>query len=254
MGERGAPLTLGLAFDLLPAVLFLHVFLAFPDGRLEWRAERALVAAGYSAAVGLQLAKMLLGGGGPDNLLSAVTEPVAANTVEDVQLVTLSAISLGGIGLLAARRLGAGPPLRRSVALLVDSFGLGLVMMAALLLAGAFSWPAFETIRNLTFGVIGLAPLAFLIGLLSSRLARSSVGDLLVELQTDPAPADLPRVFARALRDPVADRGVLAARVPKLGRPRRPGGRAADRRLRAGEHPDRPRRRAPGGPRPQQIA
>ena len=37
--------TIGIAFDLLPAVLFLHVFLAFPSGRLERRAERLLVAA-----------------------------------------------------------------------------------------------------------------------------------------------------------------------------------------------------------------
>ena len=33
------PYTIGLAFDLLVAVLFLHVFLAFPSGRLEGRPE-----------------------------------------------------------------------------------------------------------------------------------------------------------------------------------------------------------------------
>src|SRR4051794_21461685 len=35
------PHTIGRAFDLLPAVLFLHVFLAFPSGRLEHRPQRA---------------------------------------------------------------------------------------------------------------------------------------------------------------------------------------------------------------------
>jgi hypothetical protein len=49
------PFTIGIAFDLLPAVLFLHVFLAFPSGRLERWYERALVAAGYFSALALQL-------------------------------------------------------------------------------------------------------------------------------------------------------------------------------------------------------
>jgi signal transduction histidine kinase len=197
------PYTLGFAFDLVPAVLFLHVFLAFPGGRLEGRAERVLVAAGYFVAVGLQLAKMLLGDGGPDNLLAAFSDLSAAQTVLDVQLVTLSAISLAGIGVLIVRRLGPdGRPLRRSVALLVDSFALGLVMVAALLMAAFFEWSSFETIRRVTFGVIGLAPVAFLIGLLSARLARSTVGALLVELDADPPPAALSEIFGRALRDP----------------------------------------------------
>ena len=37
---------------------------------------------------------------------------------------------------------------------------------------------AFETIRRATSLVIGLAPLAFLAGLLHARLVRSAVGDL----------------------------------------------------------------------------
>ena len=196
------PYTIGLAFDLVPAALFLHVFLAFPSGRLQSPLERFAVAVAYAAAVGLQLIKMMLGGVGPDNLLGVVAEPTAANAVQDVQLITLSALSLSGIGLLALRRRGAGRPLRRSAALLVDSFALGLVAIAALLLAGALELPAFETIRRITFGVIGLAPVAFLIGLLDARLARSAVGELVVELRADPAPADLPDAFGRALRDP----------------------------------------------------
>jgi len=104
------PYTFGLAFDLLPAALFLHVFLAFPSGRLQRRLERLAVAAAYSAAVGLQLVKMLLGGGGTDNLLVVVAQPAAANTVQDVQLIALSALCLAGIALLVARRRGTGRP------------------------------------------------------------------------------------------------------------------------------------------------
>ena len=48
--------TIGAAFDVLPAVLFLHVYLAFPDGYLKSSLERVLVAAAYVSGVGLQLA------------------------------------------------------------------------------------------------------------------------------------------------------------------------------------------------------
>ena len=57
--------TLGQAFDLVPAAVFLHVFLAFPTGRLEHPFERALVVACYAAAFGLELVGMALGGYGP---------------------------------------------------------------------------------------------------------------------------------------------------------------------------------------------
>ena len=52
--------TLGQALDLLPPVLFLHVFLAFPSGRLHDPFERALVASAYLVAVALQVTRMTL--------------------------------------------------------------------------------------------------------------------------------------------------------------------------------------------------
>jgi signal transduction histidine kinase len=196
------PYTIGLAFDLVPAALFIHVFLAFPSGRLGRGVERVVVAAAYSVATVPQLLQMLLGGVGDDNLIAAAAEPAAANAVHDVQLVTLSALALTGVALLVARRRTLGRPLRRSITLLIDSFALGLVMIAALLLAGALELSAFETIRRVTFWVIGIAPVAFLIALLDARLARSAVGDLVVELDADPEPADLRDALSRALGDP----------------------------------------------------
>src|SRR5688572_33341806 len=46
--NAAGPYTLGLAFDLLPVALFVHLFLAFPDGRLQSRPERVVVAACYA--------------------------------------------------------------------------------------------------------------------------------------------------------------------------------------------------------------
>jgi signal transduction histidine kinase len=83
----------------------------------------------------------------------------------------------------------------------INCFSLSLVMLAALLIAGTFQLPGFEIIRLATFAVAGLAPLAFLAGLLDARLAKAGVGELLVQLQANPAP-DLQELLARALRDP----------------------------------------------------
>jgi signal transduction histidine kinase len=200
------PFTIGIAFDLLPAVLFVHVFLAFPSGRLRRWYERGLVAVGYLTAFGVQLVGMALGGFGPDNLLELTSKADTAVSLLRVQLVVLSAVSLAAIVVLAIRRRGAGQPLRRSIALLVDAFVLALVMVAVLLLSAVFGTVSgaidFETLRRVTFFIVGLAPLAFLVGLLNARLARSAVGDLLVELRAEPAPADLRDALARALRDP----------------------------------------------------
>jgi signal transduction histidine kinase len=213
--SASVPYTLGFLFDLLPAALFLHLFLAFPSGRLKLRLERWVVGAAYAAAMGLQLLKMVLGAGESRNVLGVVQEYGAAQTLEDVQLLALSALSLAGIGVLAIRRRGSGRPLRRSVTVLVDSFALGLVMIAALLVAGAFESPAFESIRRATFFVIGVAPVAFLIGLLNAaRLSRSALGDLLVQLRAEPAPVDLSDALARALRDPSLR---LAYWLPQFG-------------------------------------
>ena len=196
------PHTIGQAADLLPLVLFLHVFLAFPSGRLEHRLDRCLVLAAYVTAVGVEFVGMGLGGFGPNNLLEVVAEPGLAGVVQKVQLLALGALSLIGIALLLVRRRSNGRPLRRAVAVLIDSFALGLLMTATLLAFAAFSVPGFETIRRLTLVVVGLAPLAFLAGLLSARLARSAVGDLVVELRSDPRTVDLRDGLARALRDP----------------------------------------------------
>jgi signal transduction histidine kinase len=194
--------TAGQTLDMVAPVLFMHVFLAFPDGRLQTSFERALVAAAYATAIVLELVRMTLGGFGPHNLLELVPSEGASEIVRHVQLVTISALSLGAVGALAFRRWRSGPPLRRSSALLVDAFVLGLLMIAVLLTSATFEGPWVTEIRWATFITIGLAPVAFVLALLGARLAQSALGDLVVELRAEPGPADLRDALARALRDP----------------------------------------------------
>jgi signal transduction histidine kinase len=192
--------SIGLAFDLLPVVLFLHVFLAFPSGRLPGRPARWLVAAAYVTTTAGQLTVMALGAFGADNLFAVTDRAALATALYHGELVLTSALALAGIVVLVMRRRSGGRPRRRTVALLVDAFALGLLMIAVLLLAGVFEAPGFVVIQRLTLFVLGLAPMAFLFGLLDAYLARAGVGALLVELRGEPV--DLRAALARTLRDP----------------------------------------------------
>ena len=202
LAESSGAYTFGAAFDIVPAALFLHVCLAFPDGRLRSRFERVLVGFAYFSAVGLQLVKLALGGVNPENLVDVWRQPNLVMTVEDVQLLSLSACCLVGLGVLVRRRQRFGRPRRRSLAVVIDSFALALVMIALLFILAAFDLPGFREVQRVTLFVVGLSPLVFLLGLLDARLARSAVGDLIVELHRDPAPHDLRDALAHALRDP----------------------------------------------------
>jgi signal transduction histidine kinase len=206
--------TIGQLCDLLVAAVWLHMFLAYPSGRLPGRTERAVVITGYLAAVGLQVVILMLGGFNESHLLAVIKDQAAAEVVQNVQLVTLSALALISVGLLW-RRWRALPrwQRRRPAQIGINCFSLALVMLAALLLAGAFQLPGFEVIRLATFAVAGLAPLAFVAGLLDARLAKAGVGELLVQLRVNPAP-DLRELLAQALRDPTLS---LIYWLPKYG-------------------------------------
>jgi len=215
--------TLGQALDLLPLLLFVQVFLSFPTGRLPGRWEKVLIGTGYAAAIGGQLTAMALGGLDPHRI-EIVHRPGLAKVVYDTELVLVSAVALAGVALLTVRRRTRGRALRRSLSLLVDSFTVGLVMIATLLIVGAFGGPAFPVIQRISLFLLGVAPIAFLLGLLSARLARTAVGELVVQLRGDPA--DLRTPLAQALRDPSLQ---LLYWLPRFGTWAGQDGRAVDR-------------------------
>jgi signal transduction histidine kinase len=198
--HHSLPYTIGAALDLLPVALLLHVYLAFPDGLLRSRFERVLVGIAYPAAVGIQVFRLTLGSS--DNLMEVGAATEVADDARKIGLVVLSGILLTGIGVLAFRRSRSGRGRRRALALVIDLCALGMLLAAALLLDAAFYGPHLVAIQRATWIVVGLAPIVFLIGLLDARLARSAVGDLIVELRTDLPPVELEDAVARTLRDP----------------------------------------------------
>ncbi|HEX9863397.1 MAG TPA: histidine kinase [Acidimicrobiia bacterium] len=193
--------TIGAAVQFLVPALLLHVFLAFPSGRLQTRLDRVVVAAGFGA-VALTLLRMLFGDGGERNLVAVVDNPTVVTSLRAVQLAFVSAVLLMGTTSLVLRRR-RDPPLRTPLGLLAYSFSLALAMIALLYLVQLFAWTSvIENVRLATFGIIGLAPIVFLVAILDARLGRASVGDLVEALGVNPGPADLQEAVARALRDP----------------------------------------------------
>ena len=215
--DAAALFTLGQAFDLIPAALFLHVYLAYPSGRLG-----GVVPAGDRGRR-LRLRRRPAGAQddarrfGPDNLLAMWDEPDAGLIVDRVQLTALSAC------MPRRGRGAAGPPAARTpagrcggrwVALLVDSFVLALVMLALLFVFGAWGKVGLRRIQRVTLFILGLAPIAFGSRCSSAPGARrpwATSG----RPPRQPEPADLRDALARALRDPSLE---LAYWLPEFGR------------------------------------
>jgi signal transduction histidine kinase len=202
LGRANDPVvfSVGQAVDLLPFILFLHVFLAFPTGRVTGRPGRAIVATGYAVAIGGQVTVMALGSFGADNAFTVVHRPATGDALHAGVLVVVSALALAGLVVIVRRRVAGGRTRRRTASLILDTFALGLLCIAVLLLWGLFPSSGFQVVQQLSLLVLGLAPVAFLIGLLDAHLGRAGVGDLFVRLRNDPT--DLRAVLAGALRDP----------------------------------------------------
>src|SRR3954471_7067403 len=194
--------TFGQSLDLVPPIIFLHVFLAFPDGRVKGRTARVLLVIAYPTAIALELSRMYFGGLGSNNLLEGRVNLGLSATLQKVQLSAVAAFCLCGVAVLLVRRLRAIRPLRRSLGLFMDAFAIGLVMIAFLFGSAAYGGPWVAQIRWATFAMLALAPTVFLIGLLHARLSHSAVGELVVELRGDLSPSDLRDALARGLRDP----------------------------------------------------
>jgi signal transduction histidine kinase len=183
-------------------VLFVTFLLAFPDGRINEWFDRVVIGMFALMAFPLELAWLLFWttGGSPENALAAWPNATVAGNIDSAQrsLTVLASVVLAIT--LARRWLLASPPLRRAlVPILVGVVG---ILLGSVLLALDKFQIEFPTVQWAVFGAYVAIPLVVLGGILRSRLARSTVGDLFVELRADPSPTELRDALARTLRDP----------------------------------------------------
>ena len=191
--SAGPVQAIGDGLSLLPPVMLLHLFLAYPSGRLERRFDRFIVVSGYAVVFGIGLARLLLEGAGLDG---------GSNGVVNAQRAAIVVLAFGALGALISRRRSSARPFRSSRELLVVCFALALVGLGVGIVMTAVDAPGTYLARWVAFGLVGTAPVLLLFGHLRAGLARSAVGDLFVELRSDPEPSELKDALARALRDP----------------------------------------------------
>jgi signal transduction histidine kinase len=197
--------------------VLVHLLATFPDGRVRSRPERAVVTVGYLLSAPLDLffltvfsADRGLGEGPPPNgLVIAPTNGEFDPGGVDLLVQAVVVLLLGSLlALVAGRWRRAGPAQRRSLApgvvggvvivltILVERTAVLLLIPAAV--GVVLAWAAQV--------VLVLWPLALSVGLLRSRLDRSGVSRLVVELGDGlPGPAQLRGALARTLHDPTLE-------------------------------------------------
>jgi signal transduction histidine kinase len=212
-----APLvaTLGSALSGLWEALVIYLLLAFPHGRLRSRLDRVIVGAVVLDTVVGQLAVLLFAptlGTGETNAFVIWPSEDTADLITIGQQALLVAIAGTVLGIFAERWQAASPPLRRALAPVYLTGAVTMLSFAGTILVSRLAGgplPSAVFIGKVMFSISLLAlatvPLAFLAGLVRARLARFTVGELLVDLRETRGPAALRDALARVLHDPALD-------------------------------------------------
>ena len=215
----------GLWIGDLWGVGFIWVLLAFPDGRLSSRFDRIVPAVVLVVVGPLELAWLLFWNpaDGPGNALLAWDNDRVAGGLDTSQRLIVAGATILLAAVLSRRWLAASRPLRRAL-LPVLAGAASLLLGAALNVLDKLgvSAPAVRWLLLLAFAAV---PVAVMGEVLRARLARAGVGELVLDLRTDPTPIDLRRSMARALGDPSLE---VAYWLPKHAYYADADGRAVD--------------------------
>ncbi|WP_230202807.1 sensor histidine kinase [Parafrankia discariae] len=195
VSNHPVPHTVGMFFRCVASGCLVHLLLAFPEGRLRTRTERALTGCVYVfVGVLVPLGVPFYESYTPNLLFVTNLARTQDLLIDSVQAVV--AVVVGG--LLVRRWFTATPPARR---VLAPVYGVGLVGSVASLLHPALTGSTALLVNEVAhLATLGL-PVAFLAGALRVRLGRTAVGDLLLQLPQRP-PTELRHLLARALGDP----------------------------------------------------
>jgi signal transduction histidine kinase len=207
--DQSVPFTLGYVNGALIAAFFVHLVLAFPSGRLETKAERRVAAGMYAVALVLQPAWMLFDdlhdlkcADCPANALLIEHNDTLAYLIGVPTLAAVLGVLVAVVVILVRRWRAASPPLRRVLAPVYVSSGATLVILVVDTAIAPFSGFGSDVFEWLSVVALSTVPLAFLGGLMRTRLARSAVAELMTELGETPVPGSLRQALARALGDP----------------------------------------------------
>jgi PAS domain S-box-containing protein len=202
--------TAAFVLQSLAFIPFILLILSFPTGRLQTRAQRIYIVVASVVIIAAPLLVLLVDrtpepscdNGCRESVIALVDSQRASDAVNvATNLVGIFLIVVAGI-LMVARWRAASPAHRNALRLVLTTSGIAI---GALLVLNAFSAVfggdsgAISPLFLLAFTAV---PVSFLVGLLRTRLARSSVAALVVELGHG---APVEAALARVLGDPTLE-------------------------------------------------
>jgi signal transduction histidine kinase len=203
--------TLAVLASSLYLAASVHLLLAYPDGRLESRAQARLVAGTYALAVAAPLSALMFGWGRhaagcdcPRSVLLVSDSPTVSNALDVLTTAIAVGIAAYVMVILLRRWRAATPPQRRAMGAVLWSGVALMVLVAGELASEAIGLP--EGVTGV-FSLLGLAlfasvPFAYLLGLLRSRWSRAgAMTELLPRLADAPGTGRLRELLADALGD-----------------------------------------------------
>jgi signal transduction histidine kinase len=213
--NRSLLFTIGLAVSAAPIAVLVHLILAFPEGRLHSAFERVLVGAAYFNAVVVQIVMLMFMGiehvSGcpcPRNLLFRRDDMTLHARLMDTERIVGVVIAVAVASVLARRYWRASPVLRRALSPILLTGGLTCALLGAVLVANQAAASFANNLQAAERLALATVPIAYLVGLFRSHLARGSVSDLVLELgRTPDEQGRLRDALARTLRDPSLELG-----------------------------------------------
>jgi signal transduction histidine kinase len=208
--DNSVVFTIGVLLSSLYFVVFAHMLLAYPDGRLEHRWHGQFLAAAYVYTMIAMLPQLLWGftEGMPCDDCPPSALLIEQN--ETLRTVFNSFVSLVGVAFTAVvlvvllrRWQAATPPQRRALAPVLWS-GIAMLVLLATALGSDAVGVAPLTTAIFTIGLVVFAsvPWVFLIGMARSRVVRAAaVSELLLRLGEAPGTGGLRSRLADALGD-----------------------------------------------------
>jgi len=199
----------GLIATTASDVMLGYLILAFPWGTLRSGVDRAFLTVAGIAMLSANIAAFAgfdprAAGASYDNPFLLIRDPAFADLAMSISRLTSILVLIGFLAIFAVRWARASGPARRIYSpVLLPATVLVIAIMVATILSAADAPDELQLAAGVTQALTrALIPIGFLVGLLRTRMARSAIADLVVELGDTPTPARLRDALANALGDP----------------------------------------------------
>jgi PAS domain S-box-containing protein len=202
------PFTVGTTFGGLFLAVFFHALLAFPRGYLETRSVYFAVTTSYAVFTVSPLLFSFFQPtsedcvGCPPNAFLITESDIAVALVTALTIAVAVPALATTVWVLIRRWRAASKPLRRMLAPVYATASASIVLLIVASAVSFTSESGSEPFWWALTAVWASVPLGFLAGILRTRLARVSVGQLVVDLGSAREPKEVRAALRRALADP----------------------------------------------------